>query len=123
MQVNEIRIGNLTKQGEIVQIRENSARVEYLFEGILKQSYVNYINLEPIPLTEEILLNCGFELINNEFYRTKNHELNLFWTVNKNKMIPEYTEKRLVTGYDFKHLHQLQNLYFALTGKELEIKL
>ena len=37
-------------------------------------------------------------------------------------MIPEFQEKRLVTGYDFKYVHQLQNLYYSLTNTELEWK-
>ena len=60
--------------------------------------------------------------INNDYYQTRNLELKLHWTVNKNKMIPEFQEKRLVTGYDFKYVHQLQNLYYSLTNTELEWK-
>ena len=28
----------------------------------------------------------------------------------------------LINGHKIKYVHQLQNLYFALTGKELEMK-
>ena len=78
----------------------------------------------PIELTEEILLKCGFaefyksdfsvklECIKNpifEFVRRNHKDWNL--------RIKGETHKHI------KYLHQLQNLYFALTGKELEIEL
>lgn len=90
--------------------------------GIYKNYDTTIRNIKPIPLTEEWLLKFGFDLINNEYHQSRNHELKLYWTVNKNKMIPEFNEKRFVTGYDFKYVHQLQNLYFILTGEELTIK-
>lgn len=78
----------------------------------------------PIELTEEILLKCGFaefyksdfsvklECIKNpifEFVRRNHKDWNL--------RIKGETHKHI------KYLHQLQNLYFSLTGKELEIEL
>lgn len=90
--------------------------------GIYKNYDTTIRDIKPILLTEEWLLKFGFDLINNEYHQSRNHELKLYWTVNKNKMIPEFNEKRFVTGYDFKYVHQLQNLYFILTGEELTIK-
>ena len=90
--------------------------------GIYKNYDTTIRDVKPIPLTEEWLIKFGFDLINNEYHQSRNHELKLYWTVNKNKMIPEFNEKRFVTGYDFKYVHQLQNLYFILTGEELTIK-
>ncbi|MFY8170930.1 MAG: hypothetical protein ACOVK2_07450 [Candidatus Fonsibacter sp.] len=107
MDEKEVRIGNY------VNIEDTILRIE------LQELYYNASIMTPIPLTEEWLLKLGFDLINNEYHQSRNHELKLYWTVNKNKMIPEFNEKRFVTGYDFKYVHQLQNLYFALTGKEL----
>lgn len=83
-----------------------------------------YENLEPIPLTEEWLLKFGFE----EFeYHIKN---NLIWY--KKWPLPIFYgsngfEKYLIhdLGGRFvvlKYVHQLQNLYFALTGEELKLK-
>ena len=119
MKASELRIGNLVK----------SIGIEYVVCKVDSHGNITGVegntsfNLdrttEPIPLTEEWLLKFGFDLINNEYYQSRNHDLKLHWTVNKNKMIPEFNEKRFVTGYDFKYVHQLQNLYFALTGHEL----
>jgi len=98
---------------------------------------------EPIPLTPEILEKCGFEIEGSEagddgaMQLGNMHEQKgiTFLYVPK---VGNYTEKDtlgLWIGRDFgmqqiqidlekvKHLHQLQNLYFALTGQELEINL
>lgn len=122
IKANELRIGNYVFSLET----QNHQRITGLLEeqpffDAITFDYPNYDEIEPIPLTEEWLFKFGFELINNNFYRSRNCELCLYWTVNKNKMLPEYYGKRLVTGYDFKYVHQLQNLYFALTGSELTV--
>ena len=69
--------------------------------------------IKPIPLTEEWLLKFGFKKDNN--FTWVNLEMELmqredgFW---------------IWLGADLylEHVHQLQNLYFALTGEELIIK-
>lgn len=107
MKASELRIGNY------INIHDTITRME------LDDFHFSSSFMTPVPLTEKWLLRLGFDLINNEYYQSRNHELKLHWTVNKNKMIPEFNEKRFVTGYDFKYVHQLQNLYFALTGEEI----
>ena len=71
--------------------------------------------LKPIPLTEEWLLKFGFE-------KLKGWDDTFFFQLNGVQIL-EYNG----SGYDYnsfniKHAHQLQNLYFALTGEELTIK-
>lgn len=72
---------------------------------------------EPIPLTEEWLIKFGF-IKNTRFYRHP-------------KTMWDYSlidnELELFSGWDgdtytvsCKYVHQLQNLYFALTGQELD---
>ena len=79
---------------------------------------------KPIELTEDILLKCGFVKKNkkNEYF-----ELDEWITLTE-----EISEEKPVS-FDFRckntyltcisYLHQLQNLYFALTQTELEINL
>lgn len=73
-------------------------------------------DIEPIPLTEEILLKCGFNFWGGI---TSYCDREDFWSIKMEdgRFEIEYVE------LEIKHLHQLQNLYFALTGKELEIEL
>lgn len=110
MDKRELRIGNY------VNIFDVKTKLE-LFDFSFESDFIF-----PIEITDKNLLELGFEKINNDYYQTRNLELKLHWTVNKNKMIPEFQEKRLVTGYDFKYVHQLQNLYYSLTNTELEWK-
>lgn len=73
-------------------------------------------DLQPIPLTEEWLVKFGFEQYNNT-----NH----YYYSNESYIVKINSE----FGYLFysidhkpiKYVHQLQNLYFSLTGEELEI--
>lgn len=75
--------------------------------------------LDPIPLTEEILLKCGFEFKDNAYFspafnigeriRIVGGNDNFHFIMNIHKAIK------------IKSLHQLQNLIFCVTGgKELE---
>lgn len=83
----------------------------------------------PIPLTEEILLKCGFEKRKeNNFYidEEKYHTISIL-KVN-NQYMPSIKSNHHEVGqmfslYGIQYLHQLQNLYFALTNKELEVNL
>lgn len=85
------------------------------------------VEYKPIPLTHEILEKCGFKkgaLMSGGFYGYDNGTMEL-----DNNFNLELTDGRLSeNGTRFylpqnKSVHQLQNLYFALTGEELEINL
>jgi len=119
MRANELRIGNLLlcrgAVSEVLEVYECHIKTK-------KEAKIPMRIVQGIPLTEGWLLRFGFELINNDYWQSRNLELKLHWTVNKNKMIPEFCEKRLITRYNFQHVHTLQNLYFALTGEELTLK-
>jgi len=81
-----------------------------------------FASLHPIPLTEEWLkektefkfkyyTECG-EVYRLDFYKITIEDDRFFFGIWNNMEV-------LI---EFKYVHQLQNLYFALTGKELEIK-
>lgn len=105
MNANELRLGNFVlEESKRVQLSEDD--LEVLFAAR------NYADYEPIPLTPEILEKCGFEKGEKGFWFTGGIEYNL--------------EKNLLEGFGYcliEYLHQLQNLYFALTGEELQITL
>jgi hypothetical protein len=85
--------------------------------------------LRPIPLTPELLERCGFE--NYEVLEDEPIDLklylpsallyaNLSWIrEDQSVMLIDGDASRV--GRPIKYLHQLQNLYFALTGEELQI--
>ncbi|HXS55736.1 MAG TPA: hypothetical protein VN726_06405 [Hanamia sp.] len=73
-----------------------------------------YENINPIPLTPEILEKCGFTKGSGSFY-----DGNMMLSIEERGyalFCGESTE-----GKSFKYLHQLQNLYSDLYGIELEI--
>ena len=90
---------------------------------------------EPIPLTEEWLLKFGFKCVHikNIHYTVNDpngvaelHKISIFPTVNNQWHIAFSDElngyKDYIPTTKISHVHQLQNLYFALTGEELTIK-
>lgn len=108
MKANELRIGNLVKlegisrpiKVSIIDTTETSTNTKY----------------KPIPLTEEWLLKCGFEYCDT--VTPKAYWLNGVCIEKVDSMFIEFSY-----GIVLKYLHQLQNLYFALTGEELNIEL
>ena len=86
----------------------------------------NIIDLEPIVINEEWLLKAGFESWRRdgnywEFWRAKNNFYIEQWI--KDEQVDGWEEKGCLywgEGYvKIKYFHQLQNLYYALTGREL----
>lgn len=120
---NELRIGNWIYDKQKDQYVELTGIVETNQE--IWVSYANgssiykttIWNVEPIPLTEEILLKCGFEL---------NKEKTLFETdscgIRLMNISNLYFKANFPIKSDIVHLHQLQNLFFALIGQELQVK-
>jgi len=107
MKPEELRIGNWV----------------YMFGSTSVCSKVNiksiefYDLMEPIPLTEEWLERFGFEF-DGEWWDYLNFGIN----IRQNRCSESLGE----FGFNYypipKYVHQLQNLYYALTGEELEIK-
>lgn len=74
-----------------------------------------------VKLTEEWILKAGFVYFHRIGQRIFYHIGNLYielWA--KNGMCAVYYQSENVTCF-IHYLHQLQNLYFALTGEELEV--
>lgn len=90
--------------------------------GVWFVSDVPEYNCLPIPITEKTLLKCGFEQENTIW---KNGWLELWYS----SYAESYQVRLIKVGSDIeksiniKSVHQLQNLYFALTGEELKIDL
>ena len=113
IQANELRIGNyIVFDGDIACLHQSK------LANILKHNWVGIC--QPIELTEEILLKCGFNFkdmadLGVHVYIEVSNELSLSFKEGE-LYIGEHSTK-------YNKLHQLQNLYFALKGEELEIKL
>lgn len=132
MKANELRIGNLVQYG-VLDVPVKSIHIE----SVLKKEVSIYVELNeklnhycvlihdvsPIPLTEKWLLKFGFQARytighSAQYYINENpvtHDwmLSILWLEGDN--CPFYKNGH----HKIKYVHQLQNLYFALTGDEL----
>ena len=120
MESNELRIGNLVHyHDEHLKPNDEVIKISYLDLMIIhhKEKYHHY---SPIPLTEEWLLKFGFTKTDNKYFIGELNELN-----NRQLDLILCTDKNVISYQDYLHpilyVHQLQNLYFALTGEELTI--
>lgn len=86
--------------------------------------------MHPIPLTPEILEKCGF-VVNSGMHGYKYYYPNedALWSIRQEG--DRMWQVCIIVRYDeiwkfnpiVNYLHQLQNLYYALTGEELNVQL
>jgi hypothetical protein len=127
MKANELRIGNYVNVpgiykdiSEVLEICEDRVNLS----GLKLKFHAFY----PIPLTEEWLVRLGFGKIQDIYQRhnklllspqsDKSYEVKV-WVSNHSFAEGLSRNNRLF----IRSVHQLQNLYFALTGEELTLKL
>ena len=115
MNANELRLGNKVN----VYFRNQTQEIE--IEKIEK----NYINnfdiksIKPIPITEEWLLKFRFKHSGYGFFIHLKNRFEIEFNRNENTFTLNFITGELI---EYKYVHQLQNLYFVLTGEELKIK-
>jgi hypothetical protein len=120
VKINELREGNLVlEHGILHKISWKDADQWHLD------------SFEPIPLTPELLEKCGFRdgykgrSNSDDWYyyiNIRRYYFSLYkYSHNKGRVICQFSAARILNPPQY--LHQLQNLYFALTGTELEINL
>jgi len=127
IKAEELRIGNLVQlnpkrissNDTIVEVdsvcswginigeKHYGLECDYSFEFLL-----------PIPLTEEWLTRLGF----NFTPKTSDSLRNALWNKGYIQLEQTISADILFHNNHIKHVHSLQNLYFALTGEELAIK-
>ena len=129
MEAKELRIGNwiidyeaepeetIYYQVEEIQRLSNNKALNQTLGVTYRKGSCWTCDIEPIPLTEEWLLKFGF-VLDLDSHRTtylSKHKITtymqdgIFWC------------DMLWDCLELKHVHQLQNLYFALTNEELKL--
>ena len=120
MKANELRCTNLVfyngKHCKIALVGI-SGEIELYTEIIDWVECCGIEDIQPIPLTPEMLEKAGWRLLFEKTY--ENNKFDIWLSESKNG---GYTfTSRPDGGKLLYFLHQLQNLYFALTGEELRI--
>ena len=134
IQASELRIGNWTLFDlEEVYEQITPRRLGFILQSNSKNQSHPF---KPIPLTEEILLECGFEILPTDKYRTYKT-----FKVGKRYLYFDESDGVWYLSYDeniaycnnigiVDYLHDLQNLYYFTSRdseyeerEELEIKL
>lgn len=125
MKQTELRIGNYIRATLAVLDDMDINQPEFTERTIKDGKDIDNAKwFEPIPLTDEWLLKFGFDNSEPESWKKDDFE---FFTVIVGKKIPNHLNYRGIGIWntflngEFK-VHQLQNLYYALTGTELTIK-
>lgn len=107
----ELRIGNI--------VRLKSKNKDYVIDsGYEIDTGTDSDDFEPTELTEDWLLKFGYDRNKNEYCISGHDRFNVFQSV-KGPYIFCDDEKSI--RY-VKYVHELQNIFFALTGEELKIK-
>lgn len=130
MKNTELRIGNYFLYDNRIQVVNGvidingGYRIDFKTEH--KRKLVKYCH--PIPLTEEWLLKFGFYTDNESWYYSLDFDKNQ----DTFKICPLYSNgipsgmfsvlNCMACVKKIQFVHQLQNLYFALTGEELTLK-
>lgn len=128
---NELRIGNFVTDEfydsfktiiEVESINKEGVNLEIQDDGNYPECASTWIKplylfdvLHGIPITPEILKKCGLWLHNDSIYIYK-HWARIRITKNFELILDDNKWGKI------KYLHQLQNLYFALTQTELPFK-
>jgi hypothetical protein len=125
MKASELRIGNYVYANKKVREISHSDISEIVHETIVPK-YIN--EYKPIPLTEEWLVKFGFEKWEAKFNMGSSSQPMSGWVNGKFNLYKSYqgiTHEQHISTNNLicKYVHQLQNLYFALIGKELTFKL
>jgi hypothetical protein len=139
MKANELRIGNYVRFSEDGTIFTVDSIEE---KGLVVQNeeetaWIELEEFEPIPLTEEWFLKFGFEIKNHfSIHKTPIYfkgEMDIDYCFSYADFREDYsfyveytdspfdsdTDKLYPVSLGIKYVHQLQNLWFTLTGEEL----
>lgn len=148
MEAKELRIGNWVRydgwhpdlvaknrpiipydtQIEYIELDDYEGEDVYVIGSTHIRAFIDSYSL--IPLTEEWLIKFSFKKENNTIYsisdKLSSSEVGkwYFFKNENNSFTPHIKRENKFSwiGKEIKYVHQLQNLYFALTGEELGLQ-
>ena len=118
MEAKELRIGNWIRHKYHILLVETIDANDEIYACNIKRNvhvYKDIEDFEPIPLTEEWLIKFGFRVMDSWLlYYKGSFEIE---PLREGFLFSQYENDLL----NIKYVHQLQNLYFTLTGEELSL--
>lgn len=131
MKNNELRIGNYVQhKGVIVKVEQiTKHKIGYhKYKEKRTMQYLRYSEIEPIEITEDLLLKKGFEKIFDRVFpqerfvydddevllRQSYHDDSWYATI---VCLGVFSVNKSI-----KYIHELQNAYFVINNKELKLK-
>ena len=144
IQAKDLRLGNKVRKltGEVITVQQilqntivynnylqvgkekaslgSSSVLSYTAKVVEVIEEAEYPDLSPIPLTRDLLESCGFRHFKREEWILsfdRSHADFEFTTEGLTMREPAAFKRPI------KYLHQLQNVFFALTGTELQMAL
>jgi hypothetical protein len=117
MEAKELRVGNYvdTEDGVFMVAEIHKNDIIMMNDLFWARDFV-----KPIPLTEEWLLKFG--LNSSDYITLEKNECILLDIHQDTVWIGDKEAFEYAAGIHIQHVHQLQNLYYALTNEELTIK-
>jgi len=132
MKANELRVGNYIQQidqkseFEFLQVVYGINNESVWIHCNEESDVIDYLEAIPIPLTEEWLVKFGWQYFNGKTSGTLTKDtdvkLDIDFYKGKLQVKSHYEGEHMYRILPVKYVHQLQNLYFALTGEELKLK-
>lgn len=123
MELKELRIGNMLASGDGIVFAVPVKTIDDI------KNKVNFLDIKlfkPIELTEDWLLKFGgvWRKEHSDYiFETEEAMYSVaMFSSGINSFYIEMSEDESIELTELKHVHTLQNLYFALTGLELTIK-
>ncbi len=128
MKAQELRIGNYVQQ--VTELNTFILKIETIYKKKIEVLYNSGIStlksgeVQSIPLTRSVLLACGFDEIGfyENVYKKDNIRIHSDKTGKTNAVLfIMFNDDDSIFSREVSSVHQLQNLYFALTEKELNV--
>jgi hypothetical protein len=132
----EIMVGNWFKHQAVWSWRQDGTEYkEFDFQWDesdwfqLEQCCLYLEDIDPIPITEERLLNFGCDKKNERYLFFENNSEKSKWFVQIYKedkwavflFVGVYPDYPVHMFRSIKYIHELQNIHFALTGEKLNL--
>lgn len=119
----DLRIGNLVTVSEVVYRITGISETKVSCKG--RKGSFTFEEIQPIPITAEILEKAGFKQVKKTSWYDKEPNEGFSYRLYANRVMIFHPGQNTLSHWLNTHIayfHQLQNLYYYLTGREISIE-